>query len=114
MARKSKSTEEGPYTNAAYVAKLKAKYDNKPQDRDGLRADWGWVDTGIVSRLLSAAGAMRGAVTMGVDRQGAGYTLAVFIGGTRIVSKWYRGDAEGLAALEQEMGDIADDLRAGD
>lgn len=112
MARKAKAHEDGPYTNEVAKAQLKARWGEGAERKAQLRADWHEVDPIVVHSLVSGIGLLGGAVTLGVDKQGAGYTVAAWLGGEKVLNRWYRGDPEGVQALELELQDFCDDLHA--
>lgn len=110
MARKRKGFEDGTDVPAHAARKVLAKWGGKERESGKLLADWGLVDPSLISGLLSAAGRFKGACLLGVDRQGVGYTVSVFIGGEKVVNQWYRGDPEGVERLHFDIEDMTNDL----
>jgi len=111
MARKAKAQEDGPYTNVAAKARLKARWGENALKGPKMRADWNEVSPTTVHALVAVVGDLGGAVTLGVDKAGAGFTVAVWLGGEKVFNQWFRGDGEGVEALHQQLEDFVLDAR---
>jgi len=110
MSRKTKGHEDGPYTNEAAKAGLKSRWGSGSGRSQVLNADWDAVSPVVVHSLVSAVAKLNGACTLGVDKLGTGYTVAVWMGGEKVLNQWFRGDAEGVEALHQMLEDFTADV----
>jgi predicted RNA-binding Zn ribbon-like protein len=72
-------------------------------------ADWFMVDALLIQRALAAAGLIQAAFMLGVDRQGFGFTVSIFMNGQKI-SKWFRPDEPGLDELHQFLQAISEEI----
>lgn len=111
VRRKNGSVSQGSDTAAQYNT-LKGKWSGGEGSSSGIRASWGVVDGHLLYTLICMVTARKGAVLAGVDRQGYGYTLAVFIGGEKVLNKWYRPEAEGIEILHTDIEAFLTDLQS--
>jgi hypothetical protein len=111
MARTRKAAEEGPFTNQRAAKALKARWGEGGPKGTPLRADWNSVDPVVVHSLICAVGALGGACTIGVDKNGAGFTITVWCGGEKLLNRWFRGDQDGINALHVEVEDFTADVQ---
>lgn len=112
MARSKKVAEEGPFTNIGAAKALKGRWGDGSQNKARARADWHQVDPIIVHTLVACVGELGGAVTLGVDKNGTGYTVAVWLSGEKVYNQWFSGEAEGVEALHVQLQDFTDDVKA--
>jgi hypothetical protein len=112
MARTRKADEQGPFTHNGAASALKGRWGEGAKRKESLKADWSQIDPTIVHSLVSGVGALGGACTLGVDKNGAGFTVAVWMGGEKVFNQWYRGDFEGQEALHAEIEAFTQDVQA--
>ena len=110
MARTRKQVEEGPFTNQRASKALKSRWGDGGPKGTPLRADWNSVDPVVVHSLICAVGALGGACTIGVDKNGAGFTITVWSGGEKLLNRWYRGDQDGVNSLHVEIEEFTNDV----
>lgn len=83
-----------------------SKYGPDARKPQTVQADWREVDMRIIATLLPLVADVRGAVMLGLDRNGVGYTVGIWIAGQKVFNRWYRGDAEGRESLYAELDDF--------
>lgn len=109
MPRKSSTSGESKETVSAVKA-LAGKWGGDKSGSVVGNASWGEIDGHLLFSLISAVGSARGAVMCGVDRQGVGLTLCVWLAGEKVLNKWYNVEKIGAEAMHQEIEEFLTDL----
>lgn len=92
------------------VESLKGKWGGDDVSDGSSSCTWADVDPHLLFALITAVGNVRGAVMTGVDKQGVGLTLSVWLGGERVLNKWYNPAKGGLEALHTDIEAFLYDL----
>lgn len=107
MPRKS-SGSDGVVPSKA--RKLAEKWATDGGSSDSVQSSWSDVDGHLLFSLITLVGNHKGAVMTGVDRQGIGLTLAVWLGGEKVLNKWYNPQKGGLDVLHSDIEEFLTDL----
>lgn len=92
------------------VKALAGKWGGSSPTSGDVKFDWSVVDGHTLFTLVHVVTRLRGAIMLGVDRQGFGGTLAIWMGGERVFNKWYRPDETGQSALYADIDEFMADL----
>src|SRR5690349_12260088 len=112
MARKTGKREEGPFTSIGAAKELKGRWGEGAAGKETIKADWASIDPVLLHSLISQVGYLGGAVTLGVDKSGAGFTVAVWVGGEKVYNQWFSGSQEGIDNLHVQVEMFTEDVRA--
>jgi hypothetical protein len=110
VARRSKVDSDG--NSSQEIKSLADKWGGSPSTSSGAQWAWGNVDGNLMYSLAEAVGSRRGAVMYGVDRQGVGGTLSVWLSGEKVVNKWYRPDLGGYGQINEDIEVLLADIQA--
>lgn len=111
MPRRS-SASDGKSVGSGKYVELAGKWGAGEQPEDAARWDWAKVDGNNLWLLITLVGRHRGACMCGVDRQGVGGTLSVWLGGERVLNKWYSPKDVGYSDFNLAVSEFIDDLSA--
>lgn len=111
MPRKS-AAASGSEKNVAGVKALAGKWGGSKEGSVVGNASWMDVDGSLLLTLIVSVGSRRGAVMCGVDRQGAGLTLAVWLAGEKVLNKWYNVEKFGSDPIHTDMEEFLSDLNS--
>lgn len=73
-------------------------------------ASWSDIDGHLLFTFITTIGNMRGAVMCGVDKQGVGLTLCVWLAGEKVLNKWYNVEKFGADTIHTDMEEFLTDL----
>lgn len=79
------------------------------------KADWSQVDATLVHSAVIATTYLGGAILIGVSKDGYVFNVSIFRDGDK-QTYWFRPDDQGLADLEELLGnltDLAEHMRTG-
>lgn len=110
MARTKRGRLEGQIDGHEASTKLLQKWGTNGVDAGYGTADWSEINPHLVLSLVAAVGALRGAVMLGVDKNGSGFTLNIFLGGKKVLNKWWLCSAEGVEQLHTDVEGFVIDL----
>lgn len=108
---RARSTGTNGSGKSVALSSLAGKWGGSPTAAPVGNASWSDVDPHLVFTLVHVVTQRRGAVMLGVDRQGVGLTLCVWLGGEKVLNKWYnplKGGIEDLHGhIEEFLADLA-------
>jgi hypothetical protein len=105
-----KEAEEWAKGNTAQQKYLLARYRGET-DETRQKADWSIIDRETLMLFVASALSTGGAVMLGTDKSGFGYTINVFLSGQKI-GKWFRPDEIGITGLHEFMEDFIATVQA--
>lgn len=109
MARRVSSKSQDSVGSEG-ISKLAGKWGGGSEAAVGGNANWADVDGHLMYTLAVVIGNRRGAVMYGVDRQGVGLTVCVWLGGEKVLNKWYNPAKGGIETLHSDIEAFLSDL----
>lgn len=68
------------------------------------------VDAALLQELVWAVALLKGAVMLGVDKTGFGYTVTAWVEGNKVLSRYYRPEEDAIEVLHSELQEFIEDI----